>query len=111
MTLIFRVAALILLLVIMFVTLSPIRMRPQWGNPTFERFMAYFLLGAALSLGFPNRLVQITLLVVLVAAILELLQAIDPSRHARFSDASVKALAGVMGTAVGQLFVDALTSS
>jgi len=43
--------------------------------------------------------------VVATAGILELLQIIDPSRHARLIDALVKAFAGVAGIVAGQLLV------
>ena len=57
------------------------------------------LLGLTLAIGFPNRLFQTVIFVVGTASILELLQIIDPGRHARFLDALVKAAAGIAGVA------------
>lgn len=103
MTSICRSAALVLLAVIVFATLSPIQMRPHFGNANIERALAYVLFGLTLGLGFPNRLLQTVIFVFGTAGALELLQAIDPGRHARIADASIKALAGTIGIAVVHL--------
>lgn len=105
MTKLSRIAALALLTVIVFATLSPIQMRPHVADANVERALAYVLLGLAVALGFPNRLYQAVIFVVVTAGILELLQIIDPSRHARLVDALVKAFAGVAGIVAGQLLV------
>ncbi|WP_292339494.1 hypothetical protein [Mesorhizobium sp.] len=65
--------------------------------------LAYALFGLALAFGFRAHLVQAMLFVCTVAGVLELLQAIDPGRHARLQDALVKAAAGLMGIAVGRI--------
>jgi VanZ family protein len=101
----FRIAALVLLVIIIFATLSPIQMRPHIADANVERALAYVLLGFALALGFPNRMYQISIFVVVAACILELLQIIDPGRHAHLADALVKASAGIIGILVGQLLV------
>jgi hypothetical protein len=100
---VFRLTALVLLAIIMYATLSPIQMRPHLGDANFERALAYVLFGLTLGLGFPNRLLQTMIFVVGAAGILELLQAIDPGRDARISDASIKALAGIVGIALVHL--------
>ncbi|WP_195173919.1 hypothetical protein [Mesorhizobium sp. INR15] len=100
MTSISRIAALVLLAVIVFATLSPIQLRPHLGDPNFERALAYVLFGIALGLGFPNRLAGTLGFVVVVAAALEFMQVFDPGRHARISDGSLKALAGILGVVV-----------
>ncbi|UVK45116.1 hypothetical protein BPNPMPFG_000614 [Mesorhizobium sp. AR07] len=100
-----RIAALALLAIIVFATLSPIQMRPHIAPANVERALAYVLLGLAMALGFPNRLYQTVIFVVVIAGVLELLQIIDPGRHARLIDALVKAFAGVIGIVVGQLLV------
>ncbi|MBZ9676917.1 VanZ family protein [Mesorhizobium sp. ES1-1] len=97
-----------LLAIIVFSTLSPIQMRPHLADANAERGLAYVLLGLALAVGFPNRLYQALICVVVVAGVLELLQIIDPGRHARLLDAVVKALAGVIGIGLGQLLVKAV---
>ncbi|MBZ9982121.1 MULTISPECIES: hypothetical protein [unclassified Mesorhizobium] len=103
MTLISRIAALALLAVIVFATLSPIQMRPHLGDPDFERALAYVLFGVAMGLGFPNRLAGTVTIVVVVATVLELMQLLEPGRHARLSDGSLKALAGILGIVVVHL--------
>ncbi|WP_189521253.1 hypothetical protein [Mesorhizobium sp. M1B.F.Ca.ET.045.04.1.1] len=103
MTSISRLAALVMLAAIAFATLSPIQMRPHLGDANLERALAYALFGLALAFGFRARLVQAMLFVCTVAGVLELLQAIDPGRHARLQDALVKAAAGLMGIAVGRI--------
>lgn len=105
MTKLSRTVALALLAIIVFATLSPIQMRPHIAEATVERALAYVLLGFALAFGFPNRLYQAAIFVVAAAGILELLQIIDPGRHAHVADALVKACAGTVGILVGQFFV------
>ncbi|WP_111542437.1 VanZ family protein [Mesorhizobium kowhaii] len=105
MTKLSRIAASALLAIIIFATLSPIQMRPHIAEANVERALAYVLLGFVLALGFPNRLYQAAIFVVATAGVLELLQIIDPGRHAQFADALVKASAGVIGIVAGQLFV------
>ncbi|MER9299078.1 hypothetical protein NKI38_21665 [Mesorhizobium sp. M0621] len=105
MTKLSRTVALALLAIIIFATLSPIQMRPHLAEANVERALAYVLLGFALALGFPNRLYQAVIFVTVTAGILELLQIIDPGRHAHFADALVKACAGIVGILVGQFFV------
>jgi hypothetical protein len=106
-----RIAALILLAVITFSTLSPIQMRPHLGEANFERSLAYIMLGFALALGFPKRLAQTLVFVTGVAGTLELLQLIFTGRHARFEDASIKALAGIAGIVLGSLVVMIISRS
>ena len=107
MTKLSRTAALALLAIIIFATLSPIQMRPHIAEANVERALAYVLLGFALALGFPNRLYQAVIFVAVTAGMLELLQIIDPGRHARLIDAFVKAFAGVIGIVAGNLLVRA----
>jgi len=107
MTKLSRIVALVLLTIIIFATLSPIQLRPHIFEANIERGLAYVLLGFAVALGFPNRLYQAVIFVVVTAGILELLQIIDPSRHARLIDALVKAFAGVIGIVAGNLLVRA----
>ncbi|MER9652999.1 hypothetical protein NKJ26_05710 [Mesorhizobium sp. M0152] len=100
-----RITASALLAIIIFATLSPIQLRPHIAEANVERALAYVLLGFALAIGFPHRLYQAAIFVIATAGVLELLQIIDPGRHAQFVDGLVKALAGIIGIAVGQLFV------
>jgi glycopeptide antibiotics resistance protein len=97
-----RLLAWALLLGIVFVTLSPIGLRPETGaSPRLERFAAFFILSAAFTLAYPHRLVRVLLLVAAAAIGLELLQLIVPTRDARLSDMLVKLLGGGVGATVG----------
>jgi hypothetical protein len=102
MTAISRIAAAVLLIIITFATLSPIGLRPHVGEANFERGTAYFLPGLTLAMGFPNRILYGAAFIVGVAAILEAMQMIDPSRHGRVSDMLMKAVAGVVGVLVAK---------
>ena len=92
-----RIASLVILIAIVFVTLSPIGLRPQTGHPGLERAAAYLLLGATLGIGFSRWIRHALIFIVCVAGVLELLQFVDPGRHARLGDMLVKAAAGVIG--------------
>ncbi|RUX22659.1 hypothetical protein EOA27_02925 [Mesorhizobium sp. M2A.F.Ca.ET.037.01.1.1] len=105
MTSISRLAALALLALITFATLSPIELRPRLSDPNIERALAYVLLGLALALGFPSRVTQTVLFVCAVAGVLEVLQLFDPGRHARFVDGLLKAAAGVVGIVLGRFVI------
>jgi hypothetical protein len=102
-----RTAALALLAIIVFATLSPIQMRPHIADANLERGLAYVLLGLAIAIGFPKRLYQVAIFVICTAGVLEMLQIIDPGRHARFLDAFLKASAGIAGIALGHFLVRA----
>ncbi|MBZ9991653.1 VanZ family protein [Mesorhizobium sp. BH1-1-5] len=99
----FPLCAIVLFAAITFATLSPIQMRPHLGEANLERALAYVLFGFVLGFGFPIRLARTMLVVCTTAGILELLQLIDPGRHARFRDALVKAAAGLVGIAFVRL--------
>ncbi|TIR65112.1 MAG: hypothetical protein E5X15_31435 [Mesorhizobium sp.] len=103
MTSISRLTALVLLAAITFATLSPVQMRPHLGEANMERALAYALFGLALAFGFRARLMHAMLFVCAAAGLLELLQAVDPGRHARLQDALVKAAAGLIGIALARI--------
>ena len=108
MTKLSRITALALFAIIAFATLSPIQMRPHIAEANVERGLAYVLLGFALALGFPNRRYRAAIFVVCTAGFLEILQIIDPSRHARVLDAIIKAAAGVAGIVIARFFVSTI---
>ena len=109
MTSISRLAALVLLAVITFATLSPIQLRPHLGDANVERALAYVLFGLAVACGFPSRVMHTVLFVCAVAGVLEFLQVFDPGRHARLADALVKAAAGVAGILLGRIIIAVAT--
>ncbi|PLP59851.1 hypothetical protein CYK37_06585 [Mesorhizobium loti] len=100
MILLSRLVSIFLLALIVFATLSPIGLRPHLGDANLERALAYLLLGVALALSFPRHTVRTAFLVVGIAAVLEMLQLIDPGRHGRVEDMIIKAAAGLVGVAV-----------
>jgi hypothetical protein len=97
MTLLFRLAALVLLAGIVYATLAPIELRPHAGGVETERFAAFLAFGLCLALGFPRRPGLVLLAVAVTAVSLELAQLIDPSRHGRLGDALVKLAGGWTG--------------
>lgn len=107
MTKLSRTTALALFAIIVFATLSPIQMRPHIADANLERGLAYVLLGLAVAIGFPNRLYQVAIFIICTAGVLEMLQIVDPGRHARFLDAFLKASAGIAGIALGHVLARA----
>ncbi|MCV3767218.1 MULTISPECIES: VanZ family protein [unclassified Rhizobium] len=90
------------LAVIIFVTVSPIGLRPQdFGPVNFDRGLAFAGLSALFVLAYPKAWAT-TLAVLVVAAFgIEALQELSPSRHARIDDALVKAAGAVIGAPIG----------
>jgi hypothetical protein len=88
---------------IAFVTLCPIGLRPHLASATEERFGAYFVLGVLVALAAGRRWLGAMAVVVVLALGLEAAQLLAPTRDAAMSDALVKALSGVLGTAAAQL--------
>ena len=105
MTTLSRIASAVLLIVIVFVTLSPIGLRPETGHPGMERASAYLLFGISVGLGFSRWVQHAAVFVVGVAGVLELLQLVDPGRHGRLGDMPIKAVAGVVGVLLSWLLV------
>jgi VanZ like protein len=97
------VVAWLALAFIVFVTLSPVELRPSIGNSHLEHFGAFALVGLAFAFAYPNRILTIVAIVVGAALGLEALQLLTPDRHARATDALVKALGGISGICTGQL--------
>jgi apolipoprotein N-acyltransferase len=93
----FRLAFWGLLATLIFVTLSPIGLRPEVGPANMERAVAYALFGIVATLAYPRHRFAILLVVVAVAGLLELGQGLDPSRHGRLADFAVKAGSGAAG--------------
>ena len=89
---------------IVFSTLCPIDLRPRLANPDVERFAAYFLLGGLVALAAGRRGLAGLAMIVVLAFTLEAAQGLAPGRDPALSDAIVKALGGVFGSAAGQLF-------
>lgn len=97
-----RLLAWALLLCLVFVTLSPIDLRPVSPLPTqLERAAALALIGGVFALAYPRHIVLVTLLVVGSTVALELLQLVSPSRHGRLVDLAVKCVGALAGIGAG----------
>lgn len=97
-----RPIAWLLLAAILFMTISPIQMRPMTGElADIERLIAFALVGFAFALGYPRYWILVICLVVGSAFAFEAVQFLSPSRHAHFHDAALKAIGGVGGILAG----------
>jgi VanZ family protein len=102
-------AAWLLLVFIMYATLSPLSSRPSlvvtetatWV--AIERFGAYGLLGLLFGLAYARRLTLVVLVVVGSAIGLELLQLFIADRDARFIDVVEKLTGGIAGIGAAQM--------
>jgi VanZ family protein len=100
-----RIVAWLLLAGLIFVTLSPINLRPISPLPTqLERAIALAVVGAAFALAYPRRIVLVCVLVLGATVAIEFLQLFAPSRHGRLVDVLVKLVGGSFGIAAGHLF-------
>jgi VanZ family protein len=93
------VAAWATLGLICFVTLSPIGLRPQTGDPRLERFVAYALLGALFMAAYPRQFVKLAIFLAVAALGLEALQHLTPDRHGHVADAVEKVAGAWAGSA------------
>jgi hypothetical protein len=98
------IAAWLSLAFIVFLTLSPVGLRPQVAGVGLEHLAAFAVMGLLFAVAYPRHLVPIVALVLGSAAILELLQLITPDRHARFSDMLFKLAGGSIGIAVARFW-------
>jgi hypothetical protein len=90
---------------IVFVTLSPIGLRPTLGHdPIYERIAAYAFLGLLFGLAYPNRLWITLSLIVGTAIILEGLQNLTPDRHGHLRDLVEKVSGSGLGVTVANAF-------
>jgi hypothetical protein len=101
----FAVSAWLVLGAIIFVTLSPIGIRPAFGhNPLYERVVAYAILGLLFGAAHPRRFWTTLGFVIGAAVILETLQNLTPDRHGHLVDLMEKAWGGWLGVTVGNAF-------
>ncbi len=99
---IFIVACLLLVFVI-FATLSPIQLRPKTGHPVLERFGAFLLVAGAYTLALPRRAGLIAVFMVAAAFALEAAQQLSPTRDPDVRDALVKSFGALVGVAMARL--------
>ncbi|WP_064834653.1 VanZ family protein [Rhizobium phaseoli] len=90
--------AWLLLALILFVTVSPIGLRPHTVTTVdTDRGGAYVLLGLAFALAYPRQWKLVAALLITGAVAIEYLQYFAPTRHPRLHDAGVKAMGAALG--------------
>ena len=100
-----RLLAWLLLAGLIFVTLSPINLRPVSPLPTqLERAIALAVVGFVFAVAYPRQLWVIALVVLGTTVLLEILQLAAPSRHGRVVDVAVKLVGACFGLLAGLLF-------
>ncbi|WP_375454024.1 hypothetical protein [uncultured Methylobacterium sp.] len=92
-----RVAAWLVVTILVVVTLSPIGLRPSVAPANVERACAYGGLGLLFALAYPRRWLVVLVGVVALAGTLELGQVLTQTRHGRLADFVVKAGAAACG--------------
>lgn len=96
--------AWLLLAAIIFVTVSPIGLRPHTiTSVNIDRALAYLVVGLAFAVAYPRHWIMVGALLVIGAVGIEFLQYLSPTRHARIHDAAVKAVGACLGVLVGML--------
>jgi VanZ family protein len=99
-----RIAAWVLVLAIVVLTLGPPTVRPVTGfNRDLEHLTAFALLGLAFGLAYPDSRMMLALIGIAIAALLEALQQVAPGRHAYFSDFLINAVGSCAGLAMAIL--------
>ena len=100
-----RIAAWLALATILFVTISPIGLRPRDIISTnFDRAAAYAVMSALFVFAHPRHWWAVAMLVIVTVGGAELFQFLSPTRHPGLIDAMVKAAGGAAGLLVGLLF-------
>ena len=97
-----RPLAWLLLAFVIFVTVSPIGLRPETVTTVdTDRASAYVVLGLAFALAYPKQWKTVAALLVVGAVAIEYLQYFVPTRHARLHDAGIKAMGAGLGLLAG----------
>jgi hypothetical protein len=100
---ILRIAAWLLLLAVCLMTLGPVSLRPRLNSfpVDFERLGAWACVGGAFMLAYPGRRLQLLLLLVGAAGLLELAQHLVLGRHGELRHFLFKAAGASLGIVVG----------
>jgi VanZ family protein len=97
-----RTTAWVLLAFIFFVTVSPIDLRPPTlTSVNLDRGSAYAVAGMLFAIAYPRRWKTSAALLIVGALGFELLQELQPTRHARIDDALIKSAGAAAGIAIG----------
>jgi VanZ like family len=103
---IFQVAAWLLALAIVVLSLGPPSTRPVTGaGHDVEHLLAFMATGLAYGLGYPRRFWCLCMALMTFAAVIELAQILLPGRHARLSDFLIDAAALCLGVGLSYLLV------
>jgi hypothetical protein len=98
---IFQILAWLALTIIIFVTVSPIALRPHDVLPVnADRALAFTAMAALFVWAYPRHFPACVILLVLGAGAIELLQNLSPTRHAQAHDAVVKAFGACAGASL-----------
>jgi len=101
----FQVAAWLLVLAIVVLSLGPPSLRPVTAAPHDVEHIAIFLLaGLCMTVGYPYRYVFQAIAFIIFAGSIEIAQLWVPGRHARWSDFIVDGLAAVAGVGFAWLY-------
>jgi len=101
-SLLLKIAAWLLLLGLVVVTVGPIEWRPISPLPVqLERATALMVIGFVFALAYPRHWLLVAVLLVGATALLEVAQVLEPSRHGRWLDFAVKAFGGLVGLTIG----------
>ncbi|MBT9370089.1 VanZ family protein [Rhizobium sp. CSW-27] len=96
----FRMLAWLSLAAIIFVTISPIGLRPHDPLPVnLDRALAFAVMGFLFIMAYPKRPLLLIVVLLASAGLIEMLQFLAPTRHAHLADAVIKA----MGAGAGAL--------
>lgn len=87
---------------ILFVTVSPIGLRPHDVTTVgFDRAFSFVVMSALFVIAFPRHWFRMTICMIVVCGLFELAQDLSPTRHARWNDAVVKAAGALIGSMIG----------
>jgi VanZ family protein len=99
-----RTLAWFSLVVVSVATLAPIGLRPATSAPAWlERMAAFAVVGLVFTSAYPRRIWLAVIVTVGTAVLLEILQILTVSRHARVFDTILKLAGGGLGLLIGHL--------
>lgn len=109
MAILLKIAAWICLALIVFVTISPIGLRPHDLLPVdLDRALAFCIMAGLFTLAYPRQWLSILALTVLGAMLIETLQTLSSTRHAHLADAMVKAVGAIAGVLLAKFLMQFL---
>lgn len=100
-----KILAWTALAAIIFVTISPIGLRPQDLLPVnVDRALAFGVMAGLFVIAYPRQWIWVGVLILGSAGAIELLQEMSPTRHANIEDAVIKAAGAAIGLLAGWSF-------